>query len=80
MNFANVMNSKAQTKLTENGAVSYDRLNNPLITLFGQIGALRPRFKEEIEDKFALAFDNDNLLATKMMFYAGDIRGGKLVA
>lgn len=76
MNFANVMSNKAQTKLTENGAVSYDRLNNPLVTLFGQIGALRPRFEEEIEDKFALAFDNDNLLAIKMMFYAGDIRGG----
>lgn len=76
MNFANVMSNKAQTKLTENGAVSYDRLNNSLVTLFGQIGALRPRSKEEIEDKFAFAFNNDNLLATKMMFYAGDIRSG----
>ena len=76
MNFANVMSNEAQMKLTENGAISYDRLNDPLVTLFGQIGALRPRSKEEIEDKFALAFNEDNLLATKMMYYAGDIREG----
>lgn len=76
MNFADIMSNEAQVKLTENGAVSYDRLNNSLVTLFGQIGALRPRSKEEIEDKFALAFNEDNLLATKMMFYAGDIREG----
>ena len=76
MNFANVMSNEAQMKLTENGAVSYDRLNNSLVTLFGQIGALRPRSKEEIEDKFTLAFNEDNLLATKMMYYAGDIREG----
>ena len=76
MNFADVMRKEAVMKYTENGAVAYDRLNGNLLTLFGQIGALRPRSKQEIEDKFAAAFAEDRLLATKMLFYSGDIREG----
>ena len=76
MNFADVMKKKAEIKYTENGAIAYDRLNGSLVTLFAQIGALRPRSEKEIEDKFASAFNEDRLLATKMLFYAGNIRGG----
>ena len=76
MNFADVMKRESVMKYTENGAIAYDRLNGSLITLFAQIGALRPRTKAEIEDKFAAAFNEDRLLATKMLFYAGNIRGG----
>lgn len=76
MNFANVMKKKAQTKLTENGAVAYNTLNNGLLDLFAVIGALRPQSESEIEQKFARAFNEDKLLATKMLFYAGNIRGG----
>ena len=76
MNFADVMKNKAEIKYTENGAVAYDRLNGSLVTLFAQIGALRPRSEKEIEDKFASAFNEDRLLATKMLFYCGNVRGG----
>ena len=76
MNFADVMKKESVMKYTENGAVAYDRLNGSLVTLFAQIGALRPRSEKEIEDKFASAFNEDNLLATKMLFYAGNVRGG----
>lgn len=76
MNFADVMKKEAAMKYTENGAIAYDRLNGSLVTLFAQIGALRPRSEKEIEDKFASAFNEDSLLATKMLFYAGNIRGG----
>ena len=76
MNFANVMKKQAQTKLTENGAVAYNTLNNGLLDLFAVIGALRPQSESEIEQKFARAFNEDKLLATKMLFYAGNIRGG----
>lgn len=76
MNFANVMKRQAQTKLTENGAVAYNTLNNGLLDLFAVIGALRPQSESEIEQKFARAFNEDKLLATKMLFYAGNIRGG----
>ena len=79
MNFANAMYREGSTKLTENGAFAYDSTaQGALLDLFSQIGALRPRTDREIESKFAAAFREDKLLATKMLFYAGDIRQGGL--
>lgn len=76
MNFANTAKNDANIKKTENGAMAYSTTNNALVDLFAQIGALRPRTNAEIELKFAEAMQVDPLLATKMMFYAGAIRGG----
>ena len=79
MNFANAMYRAGSEKLTENGAFAYDSTaQGALLDLFSQIGALRPRTDHEIEQKFAAAFREDKLLATKMLFYAGDIRQGGL--
>ena len=79
MNFANAMYREGSTKCTENGAFAYDSTaQGALLDLFSQIGALRPRTEREIESKFAAAFREDKLLATKMLFYAGDIRQGGL--
>ena len=76
MNFATAVKTNTDVKLTENGARAYSTLGNALTDLFAQIGALRPRTEQEIADKFAAAFAVDPLLATKMLFYAGNIRGG----
>ena len=78
MNFAqSIKNTNTNTtKTTENGAFAYSTTQNALLDLFAQIGALRPRSENEIRQKFAEAFQIDNLLATKMLFYAGNIRGG----
>lgn len=65
-----------ETKFTENGATAYSTTENDLLDLFSQIGSLRNRSESEIESKFAKAFRENSLLATKMMFYAGNIRGG----
>ena len=79
MNFATAMYREGTQKLTENGAAAYDSTaQGTLLDLFSQIGALRPRTDREIEQKFAAAFREDKLLATKMLFYAGDIRQGGL--
>lgn len=79
MNFATAMNREGTRKLTENGAHAYDSTaQGALLDLFSQIGALRPRTDREIEQKFAAAFREDKLLATKMLFYSGDIRQGGL--
>ena len=79
MNFATAMYREGSTKLTENGAHAYDSTaQGALLDLFSQIGALRPRTEDEITRKFAAAFREDKLLATKMLFYAGDIRNGGL--
>ena len=79
MNFAQAMYREGTIKQTENGAFAYNSTaQGALLDLFSQIGALRPRTDREIEQKFAAAFREDKLLATKMLFYAGDIRQGGL--
>lgn len=75
MNFATAMYNEGTHKLTENGAFAYDSTaQGALLDLFSQIGALRSRTEAEITRKFAAAFREDALLATKMLFYTGDIR------
>ena len=76
MNFANAVKTNTNTKYTENGARAYSTTGKALLDLFAQIGALRPRTEKEIEDKYAAAFAADPMLATKMLFYAGNVRGG----
>lgn len=78
MNFAQSvkMTNTNTTKRTENGAFAYSTTQNALLDLFAQIGALRPRSENEIRQKFAEAYHVDAALATKMLFYAGNIRGG----
>lgn len=76
MNFADAVKTNTNTKLTENGARAYTTQGNALTDLFAQIGALRSRDEREITAKYAAAFAVDPLLATKMLFYAGNIRGG----
>lgn len=76
MNFANAIRNNTDTKYTENGARAYSTTGQALLDLFAQIGALRPRTEREIADKYAAAFAADPMLATKMLFYAGNVRGG----
>ena len=76
MNFAETAKNASHIKTTENGAMAYDTTNNALLDLFAQIGALRPRSIEEITIKYAEAYAVDPELATKMLFYCGNIRGG----
>ena len=76
MNFANAVKTNTNTKRTENGAFAYSTTGKALLDLFAQIGALRPRTEAEIAQKYAAAFHADPLLATKMLFYAGNVRGG----
>ena len=76
MNFAETAKNASHIKTTENGAMVYDTTNNALLDLFAQIGALRPRSVEEITTKYAEAYAVSPELATKMLFYAGNVRGG----
>lgn len=61
---------------TENGARALKSTESHLVDLFGTIGSMRIREKEDIERLFVLAFHEDPLIATKMAFYARNIRGG----
>lgn len=76
MNFANSMRNNCNTKRTENGALAYSTTGKAVLDLFAQIGSLRSRNEVEIANKFAAAFNASPILATKMLFYCGNIRGG----
>ncbi len=75
-NFVNAMQKENNWKKTENEADALKSTTNSLLDLFGMIGALRTRSEFDIESAFSKAFSEDQLLATKMGFYARNIRGG----
>ena len=76
MNFIDALKNEGRKIFTENGASAYNTSGNACVDLFGSIGSLRNRNESEIESLFVEAFKEDKLLATKMLFYARDIRGG----
>lgn len=73
---ANAMAKESHAKLTENGAYALDSSLDPVLDLFAEIGALRIRLDTAIIDLFEKAYCADKLLATKILFYARDIREG----
>jgi len=74
--FVSALKQESNYTLTENGAVALKSTESALVDLFGQIGAMRNRTDADIEAAFSKAFAEDRLLATKMAFYARNIRGG----
>jgi len=74
--FLNGLEKQSNYTLTENEAVALKSTESVLVDAFGRIGALRKVEDSDIEAIFSKAFAEDPLLATKMAFYARDIRGG----
>lgn len=76
MNFAEAMKNESAWTRTENGAVALNTTGNACLDLFGTIGALRDADHLRIARMFEDAYKEDPLLATKITFYARDIREG----
>lgn len=76
MNFAEAMNEQSKYTLTENGGLAYNTTDDALLDLYSTIGALRGADDSRIEILFDCAYEADPLLATKIVFYGRDIRGG----
>lgn len=74
--FANAMKNESTHTFTENGARAHNTTNNACLDLFGTIGALRSRDDADVQRLFSEAYKEDKLLATKILFYARDIREG----
>lgn len=70
-----IRNEKNYT-LTENQAVALRSTGNALLDLFSMAGAIRQKDYSEVASMFQAAFGEDKLLATKLMFYARNVRGG----
>lgn len=75
-NFADAFRNASHLTETENGATALNTTGSKLVDLFATIGSLRDADKTRIERLFADAYAEDPLLATKIIFYARDIRGG----
>ena len=76
MNFATAIKNESRKKYTENGAQALNSTGEACLDMFGSIGALRKRNTVDVERIYAEAYKDDALLATKILFYARDIRQG----
>ena len=76
MNFAEAMKQKGSFTRTENGAVALNTTGDSLLDLFSTIGTLRNADDLRITRLFADAYAENPLLATKIVFYGRDVRGG----
>lgn len=76
MNFADAAKQKASFTRTENGAVALNTSGCALLDLFGTVGSLRGADENRTTRLFSDAYAEDKLFATKILFYARDIRGG----
>ena len=76
MSFADAMREEGRFTRTENGAVALNTSGDARLDLFGTIGSLREADENRITTLFAEAYAQDKLFATKIAFYARDIRGG----
>jgi len=75
MNFANAIKNETKWTRTENGAVALNTTDDALLDLFGTIGALRDADEARITSLFEEAYQANPLYATRILFYARDIRG-----
>ena len=76
MNFAEAAGMNAAFTRTENGAVALNTTGDARLDFFGTAGSLRGADKARITRLFSEAYKMDPLFATKIAFYARDVRGG----
>ena len=73
--FATALKNESSWTLTENGAVAKNTTGDKCLDFFATVGALRGQDQARIERLFADAYNEDPLIATKILFYVRDIRG-----
>lgn len=76
MNFAEAMKTNSHFTETENGAVALNTTGNKCLDFYSTVGSLRTTDELRIQRLFADAYTESPLIATKISFYARDIRGG----
>lgn len=75
-NFLNGLKDNFNQTTTENGAAALKSTGNACLDAFGSLGAMRQSDEQTIINKFAAAFEEDEELALRMLFYIRDITDG----
>lgn len=75
--FMTALKNENNLTYTENGARTYNSTMNGLLDLFGMGGAYRSRSDADCILLFKKAFEEDETLALKCLFYLRDVRGGQ---
>ena len=76
MNFSEAAKNESKKTFTENGATAFNTTDNALVDLFSTIGSLRNTSDDRVTRLFSEAYKIDPLMATKILYYARDIREG----
>lgn len=75
--FLNGLREAGNVDFTENGAVTHRSALNSVLDLFAMGGAYRNRSDADCITLFKNAFEEDEVLALKCLFYLRDVRGGQ---
>ena len=76
MKFSDAIRKDARTVLTENGQLAHNTTGDKLLDFYSTVGAIRNADKVRKETLYDEAYAEDPLMATKILFYARDVRGG----
>ena len=76
-NFINELEKETNYTYTENGAITHKSTLNAVYDLFALGGSYRSRSDDDCILLFKKAFEEDETLALKCLFYLRDIRGGQ---
>lgn len=75
--FLNKLKKETNFAYTENGAVTHKSTLNKVLDMFAFGGAYRKRTDADVITLFKDAFEQDQTLAMKCLFYIRDVRGGQ---
>ena len=70
------LKNESNVAFTENGAKAFRTTESDCLDFFATVGAMRYLSETEIEQRFVRAYSENKDIATKLIFYARDIRGG----
>jgi len=74
--FALAWKENQERIFTENGAATFNTSASSAVDLFFKIGAMRGQDKNRLYQSFAKAFGENSYVATRILLWARDVRGG----
>lgn len=78
MSFVDRFNAMTNMKTTENGAMSYSKLDSDVLSFFAVVGGMRKRDETDILEMYHAARKEDKELADKIILCVSNIREGGL--